>query len=85
MSGKPEDTKGECNAHLYICDDYGDNEATICCQLPEGHEGTHCEWFYRGEGKVVISWEKDERRVLDTRAEAEARMERIRKCPIKSR
>lgn len=61
MFGKPEDTEGECNAHLYLCDDCGDNETTIRCQLPKGHKGTHCEWFYRGEGKVTIAWEKDER------------------------
>jgi hypothetical protein len=78
---EPKHIKGECNAHLYISDNFGDNETTIRCQLPEGHEGTHCEWFYRGEGKVVISWEKDERRVPETRTEIEAHMERIRKCP----
>jgi len=61
MFGKPEDTEGECNAHLYLGDDYGDNETTIRCQLPKGHEGTHCEWFYRGDGKVTIAWEQDER------------------------
>jgi hypothetical protein len=80
MFGKPEDTEGECNAHLYLGDDFDDNHATIRCQLPEGHEGPHVEWFYRGEGKVTISWDKDERARADLeRAEREARrMERIR-------
>jgi len=59
--GPPEDVKGECNAHLYISDDYGDNNATIRCQLPEGHDGPHKEEFERGGKPVTIQWEVDER------------------------
>ncbi len=60
MFGKPEDVEGECNAHLYIADDHGDNEATMRCSLPKGHEGLHKE-EYKSNGKVIITWEKDER------------------------
>lgn len=60
MYGKPKDTPGECNAHLYIADDWGDNTATIRCQLEKGHSGLHRESFRR-EGKVIIEWEVDER------------------------
>jgi hypothetical protein len=81
MFGEPQDTEGECNSHLYIGDNFGDNHATIRCQLPSGHEGPHTEWFYRGDGKVVITWEKDEREEAELeRVERKARMaERIRK------
>lgn len=62
MYGEPKDVEGECNAHLYIADDYGDNRATIRCQLPKGHDGEHREVFERGSsGEVVIRWQKDER------------------------
>ena len=56
-----EDIEGECNAHLYIADDYGDGSATIRCQLPEGHDGLHVEKFERRGGDVKIEWEIDER------------------------
>lgn len=58
---KPNDVPGECNAHLYIADDYRDNEATIRCQLPAGHEGDHVERFDRKGNRVVVTWQKDER------------------------
>lgn len=61
MRGKPKDVDGECNSHLYIGDDYGDNTDTMRCQLPKGHDGLHREEFARGGGKVVVTWEKDER------------------------
>lgn len=62
MFGKPEDRPGECNAWLELADDYGDNEATIRCQLPAGHEGPHQEKFKRtSSGEVFITWERDER------------------------
>lgn len=61
MYGTPEDAPGECNAHLYIGDDYGDNHATIRCSLEPGHEGPHKEEFERGEKPVVITWHVDER------------------------
>ena len=59
MFGKPADVEGECNAHLYLADDYGDNEATVRCQLPKGHEGWHEE--VGRNGTVKITWEKDEK------------------------
>lgn len=59
--GKPEDVPGECNAHLYIADDYADNEATMRCQLPKGHNGLHQEIFHRGGTEVTVTWSIDER------------------------
>ena len=59
MFGPPEDVEGQCNAHCYIVDDYGDNRATIRCQLPPNHKGTHRE--VSREGKLIIEWEVDER------------------------
>ena len=58
-----DDADGECNARLYIGDDYGDNHATMRCQLPEGHDGPHQEQFKREGGKqqVTITWTLDER------------------------
>jgi hypothetical protein len=59
MFGPPEDVEGQCNAHCYIVDDYGDNRATIRCQLPPNHKGMHRE--VSREGKLIIEWEVDER------------------------
>lgn len=56
---RPEDVAGECNAHLYLADDYGDNEATMRCGLPSDHNGRHRE-VCRG-GDVTIEWRVDER------------------------
>lgn len=53
------DVEGECNAHLYIGDDYGDNSATMRCCLPSGHRGSHTEVF-RGGG-ATVTWILDER------------------------
>jgi hypothetical protein len=61
MFGEPKDVEGECNSHLYIADNYGDNHATMRCGLPKGHKGPHCEEFERKGGKVVVTWENDER------------------------
>ena len=53
-----------CEARLYIADDYGDNEATIRCQLPSGHDGPHEERSERPGGQqVVITWDVDEARM----------------------
>jgi hypothetical protein len=69
FDNEPQDTPGECNCHLYLADNHGDNHVTIRCQLPMNHEGPHCEWFYRGDGKVTITWEKDERAAAETERE----------------
>lgn len=50
-----------CNAELHIADDFGDNHATMKCQLEEGHNGKHREEFERGGKPVVVEWEVDER------------------------
>lgn len=65
MFGEPEDESGECNARLFIADNYGDNSATIRCQLPLDHEDLHREEFERRGGKVTITWEVDERQRCD--------------------
>jgi len=52
--GEPEDIAGECNAHLHIGDNYGDNHATMRCQLEAGHQGDHQE-TWRG-GTAVVRW-----------------------------
>lgn len=52
----PEDVAGECNAHLYIGDDFGDNYATMRCQLPLGHSGPHREEFREGKAKAQVEW-----------------------------
>jgi len=62
MNGRPEDVVGECNAHLYIGDDYGDNEATMRCQLPLEHEGNHQEKFM----DVVVTWKMDRKENAQT-------------------
>lgn len=65
MFGEPSDVSGECNALLFIADNYGDNEATIRCQLPLGHDDVHREQFERRGGMVTITWASDERKKCD--------------------
>lgn len=59
--GTPEDVAGECNARLYIGDDYGDNHATMRCGLFPSHEPPHKEVFERRGGMVTVTWDHDER------------------------
>lgn len=61
MFGEPEDVNGECNACLFLGDNYGDNHTTIRCQLPLNHEGLHQEQFERRGHPVTITWAVDER------------------------
>jgi hypothetical protein len=61
MFGEPENVPGECNAHLYIADNYGDNHATMRCQLSEDHEGLHKETFQCQGTDVTVTWEIDEK------------------------
>jgi len=57
--GEPQDVPGQCNARLSIGDNYGDNHATIVCQLPQGHDGLHREVYPSFScGLVTITWEK---------------------------
>lgn len=61
--GEPDDVEGECNAHLYIGDNFGDNHATMRCQREPDHEGKHRETYMPGpDQRVVVEWDKDERR-----------------------
>ena len=65
MLGPPKDVKGECNARLFLGDDYGDNECTCRCMLKPGHTGPHEERFERGpsekKNEVKIIWTVDEK------------------------
>ena len=65
MFGEPSDKEGECNARLFIADNYGDNSATIRCQLAPNHDGLHREVFDREGGAVTITWVADERTKCD--------------------
>lgn len=56
------DVDGQCNARLYLADDYGDNLVTLRCQLKPAHSGEHIERFERDGSPVEIRWVKDERR-----------------------
>jgi hypothetical protein len=63
MFGPPKPVEGKCNARFYIADDYGDNHATIQCQLDKGHGGDHCESGRRdanGLPTFKITWSFDE-------------------------
>jgi len=50
--GPQPDRPGKCNAVLSIGDDYGDNSATMKCQLDPGHEGRHEEVWNDGDCRV---------------------------------
>lgn len=61
--GEPDDVVGQCNAHLYVGDNCGDNHATMRCQLENGHEGNHRDTFR--DGKAWTEWQENERRQED--------------------
>lgn len=65
MFGEPSDEERECNARLFIADNYGDGTASIRCQLAPGHEGLHREQFERRGHLVTITWAVDERERCD--------------------
>ena len=50
-----------CGAELHIGDDFGDNVATVRCQLAKGHALPHVETFQRAGLPVVITFACDER------------------------
>lgn len=57
---------GSCKAELHIADDYGDNHATMHCDLEDGHSGPHIERFRLGIGErgahdVQVEWFGDDR------------------------
>ena len=68
MNGPQKDVAGECNARLSIGDDWGDNSATMRCQLKPGHDGPHVERYnagYHGDvNMVTVTWEKDIRELI---------------------
>ena len=52
-----------CGVKMVFGDDYGDNDCTIRCQLPLGHDGPHVEtgrggpdWKF-GARNYCISWQ----------------------------
>jgi hypothetical protein len=65
MFGEPQDVEGECNARVFIADNYGDGCATIRCQLALEHNGMHREQYKRDSGTVTIAWVTDERARCD--------------------
>lgn len=74
--GEPEDMCGECNAHLYIGDNFGDNHATMRCRLTAGHAGPHFERWARGSGGefAEVTWDPaDEQDEIEEAADANRR------------
>jgi len=63
------DDKPKCGAKLFIGDDFGDNSATMTCDLPPGHGGLHQETFWRHNPNdldadlkpALVTWPFDER------------------------
>lgn len=52
-----------CPATCELADDHGDNEATMRCQLPEGHAGPHRELFRAG--RCLLFWtDEDDKPVI---------------------
>lgn len=76
MFGPPEDVEGECNAWLGIADDYGDNQATMRCSLPVGHEGDHKEVARR----FTVTWAVDESLVCPTHGRTENMLGQCGEC-----
>ena len=72
---KAVDPETRCEARLFIADDYGDNEATMKCQLKEGHEGPHLEAYTTSGGKnaVTVTWTLDERPEVEPEESENAR------------
>ncbi len=62
FDGEPKDVEGQCNAHLHIGDDYGDNHGTMRCHLAPNHQDAyHEETYMSDEQEVTIRWKLDER------------------------
>lgn len=61
LDGPPKDVEGQCNARLFLGDDWGDNQCTIRCKQGPDHEGPHRDEFMRDGTPVTITWVRDER------------------------
>jgi len=59
------DVEGECNARLFISDDYGDNCRTLRCPHEPGHPGDHVVKITGFNGTATILWTTDERFVCE--------------------
>lgn len=63
-----------CDAELVVGDDYGDNEVTFRCQLPDVHSANHEEITVWENGMVfVVQWMK-----LDSLKDAQQAAEELR-------
>ena len=58
--GEPKDQPDQCNARLYIGDNFGDNHATMRCQRAPGHPGLHREEYGSEGQEVAVEWKNDE-------------------------
>jgi hypothetical protein len=61
MNGPPNDVDGECNARLFLGDDYGDNSCTFRCTAKPGHDGAHIETSGLPKNPVTVMWQLDQR------------------------
>ena len=74
MYGEPKDVPGECNAHLYIADNHGDNHATIRCMRKKGHTGKHTKNYGVDDGNpVTIEWVQDQSFVCEVHGRVDKR------------
>jgi len=54
-----------CEATLEIGDDYGDNHATMHCQLSAKHDGPHQEKYIADSSQdVTVTWMKRQKAKL---------------------
>ncbi len=66
LTGEPLDVDGECNARLYLGDNFEDNHLTLRCSLLPKHEGLHRKEFIRHDKSITITWHLDEHEEEDT-------------------
>ena len=66
LTGEPLDVDGECNARLYLGDNFEDNHLTLRCPLLPKHNGPHQTEFIRHDKPVIITWQIDEHEEEDT-------------------
>jgi hypothetical protein len=83
MCGEPEDVAGQCNARLFIGDNFMDNHATMRCQLAPEHQGLHEERYGDPGDQVVVTWERDQRE--EARPKKPTRPSKYSGRPLKKR
>ncbi len=57
---EPKKESSTCDEPIAFGDDYGDNETTFHCQLPEGHPGDHEESGDMYGTPYVLKWGKND-------------------------